>query len=95
MTDQDKIDQLEAYNRALVKIIISERDSQIEKYGSCPYLDLLLSNFPDVFLYRKEQEVIEAAIKFSVATSHWELNATGRVLEEAVANLQQARKERE
>ena len=94
MNQQDKINQLEAQNRALVEAMEYSLWEALTYYEKTEVVLDALSNSP-VDLYRKGQEVIEAAIKFSVATSHWELNATGRVLEEAVANLQQARKERE
>ena len=90
MSDQDKIDQLEVQNRELVKAF--------EKLDNCTFSfdgrktmetvrAAALSNSP-VHLYRKEQEVIEAAI---CAKDGF----ISRELIDAVANLQQARQEQE
>jgi len=71
MTSQDKIDKLEAHNRALVEVLKSAMrytvlHTPIEVVHHLEWFDnaeQALSNSP-VDLYRKEQEVIEAAIVY-------------------------------
>jgi len=103
MTSQDKIDQLEAHNRALVEVALAMRE-WIDAVPSDTVLpampgfdrdwaDSIISNSP-VDLYRKEQEVIEAAIVYinTFSESPEEYDSTV-VLEKHITNLQQARQE--
>ena len=109
MNQQDKIDQLEAQNRVLelgiIRVIEEIQDEilrreratggpQLGKLGCVRRLQELLSNSPDISLYRKEQELLDAAIR---ADGYLSLLSASSTLElcEAIVNLQQARKERE
>jgi len=105
MTSQDKIDKLEAQNRALVIAMLQLNIGSCNcltktpepSYHSklCPtrIIGEAISNSP-VDLYRKEQEVIEAAIVYinTFSESPEEYDSTV-VLEKHITNLQQARQE--
>jgi len=105
MNNQDKIDQLEAHNRALVEALerlVTVKAHKDEWGKDNFYLDnqpiawekakQALSNSP-VDLCRKEQAVIEAAIAWGQADMS-DVDLTGDVevkLVDAIINFQQAR----
>jgi len=95
MNKQYKIDQLEAHNRALVGFIMQLRGRYSHSDHILKWSDEALSNSP-VDLYHKEQEVIEASIKWK-SFSEYSLDADSADMElaQSIANLQQARQEQE
>ena len=98
MSDQDKINQLEAQNRALVEAIEYSLWEALTYYEKTEVVLDALSNSPDVSLYRKEQEVISEAEEVSQYINCFHRNTVEREamddLVKAIANLQQARKEK-
>ena len=82
--EQDKIDQLKAQNRRLVGAL-----ETIDRINPLDVIARQTLSTSDVSLYHKEQAVIDAAIEYLP-----NIGNRGE-LYQAVANLQQARKERE
>jgi len=110
---QSRIDQLEAHNRALLELVeIIQKDLKMRSIDGVvdisnfiwERIDKALSNSPDVSLYHKEQEVIEAAddirrLEGSDFQSKYDYcearDRAIKVVKEAVYNLQQTRKGQE